>query len=209
MSLTLWFVSPHRNKEKTLWSIIRDKNGVWFCFPLTREEYWMTPSENSQCNALRIPNSLQWPCCTVSWCSWTTALMWAAKEVSGPAVLSLPGLEAARSDLCPRDSFQELSVPGLNWIIIQTLPALPASRIWIISNRELLLKDATEPPQQMNPKLWQRHRVSPETVFSMISMTYLWMTRMPNGQNKPNPTVLLGVFICNTQNTIQYIVFSW
>lgn len=110
------------------------------------------------------------------------------------------------SDLCPRDSFQELSVPGLNWIIIQTLPSLPASRIWINSNRELLLKDATEPPQQMNPKLWQRHRVSPETVFSMIPMTYLWMTRMPNGQNKPNPTVLLGVFICNTHNTIQY---SW
>lgn len=107
----------------------------------------------------------------------------------------------------PQDSFQELSVPGLNWIIIQTLPILPASRIWIISNRELSLKDAPDPSQQMNPKLWQRHRVSTGTPFPITTVTYLWMTRMPNRQNRQNSTVFLGVFMGNTQYHSIYCFF--
>lgn len=92
--------------------------------------------------------------------------MWAAKEVPGPccALLTRAG-SCPHSDLCLRDSFQELSVPGLNWIIIQTLPFLPASRIWIISNRELFLKDATDPSQQMNLKLRQRQSEFWNTFF--------------------------------------------
>lgn len=197
MSLTLWFVPPHKNKGKTLWSITRDKNGVWFCFLLTREEYRMTLSENSHCNVLRIPNPLQWPCCTASLCSWPTALMWAAEV---PGLCSTPLSRAGsctHSDLCLRDSFEELSVAGLTWIIKHLLPCLLLGFEFIAT--ELFLKDATDPLQQLNPKLWQKHWVSTATLSSIIPMTYPWMTRMPNGQNRPNSSFSGCLYMQHTQ----------
>lgn len=127
----------------------------------------ITLSENSRCNALRIPNSLEWPCCTGQFMFPDSSFDVSCKR-SAWALQNSPyqDWKLPTQWSLPQGQLSELSVPGLNWIIIQTLPTLPAFRIWITSNRELSLKDAPDPSQQRPPKLWQRHRVSTGTLFS-------------------------------------------